>query len=145
MEVVQVGRLGTIFAWSTGGSACQSDEWRKFHHDEWNTGAYGTDTRRPSRIGDLGGARTGDDVTLTWTAVGDDTVCGRAATYELRGSSTPITGRSFGRATPIQAPAPSAAGAAETVTFAGGDLRYFASRALDEAGNVGPLSFVHVP
>ena len=145
VEVVQVGRLGTIFVWSTGGSACQSDQWRKFHHDEWNTGAYGTDTRRPNRIGDLGGARGGDDVTLTWTAVGDDTVCGQATTYELRGSSRPITGRSFGRATPIQAPAPSPAGAAETVTFAGGDLRYFAIRAVDEAGNVGPLSFVHIP
>ena len=34
--------------WDTDQPACgTNDEWWTSRHDEWNTGAYGTDTRPP--------------------------------------------------------------------------------------------------
>ena len=34
--------------WDTNQPACGgNDEWWTIRHDEWNTGAYGTDTRPP--------------------------------------------------------------------------------------------------
>lgn len=60
IEVVQTTRMGYLFAWRTGGATCQDDEWRKYRHDEWNTGTYGTDTRRPARIDDLRVSKVGN-------------------------------------------------------------------------------------
>src|SRR5206468_1776360 len=48
VEVVQTTRLGELFVWRTAGATCQADQWRKFRHDEWNTGSFGADTRRPA-------------------------------------------------------------------------------------------------
>jgi len=68
---VQTTRLGTLFVWQTAGATCQPDQWRKFRHDEWNTGTYGADTRRPARIDDLRFSISGTSAKLTWTAPGD--------------------------------------------------------------------------
>src|SRR4029077_12413392 len=114
---VQPTRLGTLFVWQTGGATCQTDQWRKFRHDEWNTGTYGADTRRPARIEDLLLSTSSSSTTLTWTAVGDDGKCGTANCYELRAPSTPITRANFGSATPIAIPPPAAAGSHETRTI----------------------------
>ena len=143
VEVVQTTRLGTLFVWKTAGGACQTDQWRKFRHDEWNTGTFGKDTRRPARITDLGAAGGAGTVTLSWTAVGDDGRCGTAASYDLRASATPITRANFASTTPVGIAPPAAAGAAESRTFAppAGTL-FFALRAIDEAGNAGPIATV---
>ncbi|HEX9504968.1 MAG TPA: S8 family serine peptidase, partial [Acidimicrobiia bacterium] len=138
VDVVQPTRLGTLFVWQTAGATCQADQWRKFRHDEWNTGTYGADTRRPARIEDLLVSTSGSSVTLTWTAVGDDGKCGTAAAYDLRASATPITRANFASATPISVAPPAAAGTPETrtVTPPTGAL-FFALRAVDAAGNRG--------
>src|SRR5262249_60827121 len=100
--VVQLTRLGMLFVWDTPGKACQPDQWRKFRHDEWNSGTYGADTRRPARIDDLRVSTRRRDVRLAWTAVGDDARCGTAARYELRASATPIADMNdFERATAL--------------------------------------------
>jgi hypothetical protein len=145
VEVVQTTRMGYVFAWETGGSTCQRDEWRKFHHDEWNTGTYGTDTRRPSRIDDLRASRRGEGLILRWTASGDDGGCGRAAAYQVRISSDRIDGRSFHLARAVRVGRPSRAGASESVAFAlPGWARYVAVRAVDEARNAGQLTVIRL-
>ncbi|TMB58958.1 MAG: hypothetical protein E6J56_01335, partial [Deltaproteobacteria bacterium] len=143
VEVVQTTRLGTLFVWKTAGGTCQTDQWRKFRHDEWNSGTYGKDTRRPARITDLRAASGVGTVTLSWTAVGDDGRCGTATSYDVRAASTPITRASFASATHVGVAPPAAAGAAESRTFAppGGAL-FYAVRAIDEAGNAGPIATV---
>ncbi len=140
VEVVQTTRLGGVFAWSTPGAVCQSDEWRKFRHDEWNSGTYAADTRRPDIIEDLVGSRIAGKITLTWTAPGDDGPCGAAARYEARASSQPITTANFSQATPIaNEPNPVATGTAESFTFNPPQgTRFFALRAIDERGNAAP-------
>ena len=143
VDLVQTTRLGTVFVWQTAGATCQADQWRKFRHDEWNTGTYGADTRRPARIVDLALSGSGGSVTLDWTAVGDDGRCGTATTYELRASSNPITTANFSSATPITIDPPAAAGTPEsrTVTPPSGAL-FYALRAIDEVGNAGPIAVV---
>jgi len=138
---VQTTRLGTLFVWQTAGATCQPDQWRKFRHDEWNTGTYGADTRRPARIDDLRFSISGTSAKLTWTAPGDDGRCGTASAYELRASATPITRANFASATPIAIAPPAAAGTAETRTFTppAGTL-FYALRAVDEVGNRGPIA-----
>jgi len=143
VEVVQTTRMGYVFAWGTGGQTCQRDEWRKFHHDEWNTGTYGTDTRRPARIDDLRATRSGDRVTLRWTAPGDDGVCGRAVAYQVRVSAGPIDGRSFQQARAVRVGRPGPAGAPQVLTFTlPRGARYVAVRAVDEARNAGHLTAI---
>jgi subtilisin family serine protease len=143
VDVVQTTRMGYVFAWSTGGGVCQPDEWRKFRHDEWNTGTYGTDTRRPARIDDLRVARLGDRVTLRWTAPGDDGDCGRAAAYQVRVSSGPIDASGFGLSLKIAGGEPGAAGSEEALTFTLPEwARFVAIRAVDDVRNVGHLTIV---
>jgi subtilisin family serine protease len=143
LEVVQTTRMGYVFAWTTEGVTCQREEWRKFHHDEWNTGTYGTDTRRPARIDDVSASRIGDRMTLRWTAPGDDGDCGRASAYQVRLSDQRIDGRNFGSARSVVVGLPDVAGSSEALTFRLPDwARYVAIRAIDEARNVGHLTLV---
>ncbi len=85
-------------------------------------------------------------VGLTWTAPGDDGGVGRAASYDVRYSTTSITLANW--ATRTQAagePAPQLAGSAESFTVPGlspGTLYYFAVRTTDDRGNVSGLSNV---
>ena len=145
LEVVQTTRLGDLHVWSTAGDACQPDQWRKFRHDEWNTGTYGTDTRRPARIMDLQGTRDGDLVHLGWTAPGDDGACGTAATYELRAAAAPIDRTSFAQATVVVLDPPAAAGTVESAAVGvPAGTRFVALRAVDEAGNAGPLAVLAI-
>src|SRR5581483_4363403 len=76
--------------------------------------------------------------TLRWTAPGDDLMCGTASSYEVVTSPSPITAQSFASATPLGgAPAPAAAGTAQSFALAAGAEQYVAIRAVDEQGNVG--------
>jgi hypothetical protein len=143
VDVVQTTRLGTLFVWKTSGATCQTDQWRKFRHDEWNTGTYGADTRRPARIDDLTLTSAGGSATLRWTAVGDDARCGTATSYELRAASTPITRTNFASATlvPIAPPAPAGTAESRMITPPTG-ASFFALRTVDEVGNAGPLASI---
>ena len=78
-------------------------------------------------------------VTLYWTAPGDDGHTGRATTYEMRWSSSPITNSNVHLAPRfIGLSQPSMAGQRDsmrvTVPVTGGPL-FFALRTADEAGN----------
>ena len=81
VDVVQTTRLGELFVWRTAGATCQADQRRTFPCSTRRDGTSATDTRRPACILDL---RACGNVTLRWTAVGDDGRCGTATAYELR-------------------------------------------------------------
>lgn len=87
-----------------------------------------------------------DDVTLVWTAPGDDGHLGTASVYEMRFSESPITTANWGQASLVPGlPAPQVAGTRQSVTVQGlthGVSYYFAMRTQDNAGNWSPLSNV---
>ncbi len=105
------------------------------------------DETPPGGVSDLAVTETGSShARIGWTATGDDGATGRAATYEIRYSSSPITDlTSFLAGTPASSPDPQTAGSAETLEIGGLAFNtgyYFALRVFDEFGNVGPLSNV---
>jgi hypothetical protein len=85
------------------------------------------------------------EVNLTWTAPGDDGSTGQAASYDIRYSTSPITSGNFGSATAVSSPpVPGPSGSSEglTVTLRGGATYSFALKAIDDGGNLAPLSNV---
>jgi len=104
------------------------------------------DTDAPGRIEDLQATASpgGWNVRLDWTATGDDGPTGSATTYVLRFSPSEITADNNSSASLIPLSlVPHVAGTPETYTIAmpsPGAQYYFALQAIDEAGNLGPLS-----
>jgi hypothetical protein len=91
LEVAQITREGFSFLWDSPQPACgTNDQWWTSRHDEWNTGAHGTDTRPPGSPRSLAAARSGGTVSLTWTAPGDDWLCGGARRFRVLTSASPI-------------------------------------------------------
>lgn len=93
-------------------------------------------------------ARAQTQVTLAWTAPGDDGNLGTATVYDMRYSTSPITSGNWSSATPVPGvPAPLQAGTRQSVGVSGlveGTTYYFAIRTQDDAGNWSPLSNVLV-
>jgi hypothetical protein len=141
-DVAAATREGYLHLWQTGGNGCagNSEAWH-WHQDDRNTGHYGTDTRPPSAIADLATSQQGGNDVLSFTAVGDNWKCGTAASYQVFRSSTPITQDNLSQATlqpNSQAPGPP--GTHESITVpSGGGQTYYAVRAVDAAGNLGPI------
>jgi hypothetical protein len=137
-RLADITREGFLFQWSTNAPACQS-EWPGFRHDQQHSGNYDRDGTPP-------GAATGLRVTgntLRFTAPGDDGLCGTVAgRYEVAVADAPITARTFAQARRVTTgvPKPSPSGTAQTVKLPAG--RYVAIRAVDDAGNVGPLATI---
>lgn len=110
-------------------------------------GGGGADTEAPSAIDDLATVdRQATRIRLSWTAPGDDGASGQATTYLLRRrTGGAITNESeWAQATAVPSPpTPHSAGTQELFWVSGlsaGTTYGFAVRAVDEAGNVGPLS-----
>ena len=104
------------------------------------------DVTRPAAASVAVSAVTDTTATLAWTAVGDDSLTGTAASYEARYSTAPITAANFSSATAITGlPVPAVAGTAQSVVAHGLSRQvtyYFALRTIDEAGNPSALSNV---
>ncbi|MEK7216166.1 MAG: fibronectin type III domain-containing protein, partial [Chloroflexota bacterium] len=100
----------------------------------------------PGQITNLAVAAVfGGSMTLNWTATGDDGDSGTASAYDLRLAIYPILSTtSFNAATKITGlPTPLPAGNAESFILSGlqSDSTYYVCiRAVDETGNIGPLS-----
>ncbi len=92
LDVSAVTREGWSFLWGTGVDACDDSnaEWWTFHHDEFNSNNYGTDSRPPATARNLALSRTPTGFNLSWVAPGDDWLCGSPAGYEIRVASDPI-------------------------------------------------------
>jgi hypothetical protein len=106
------------------------------------------DTNAPSAVTDLDAIADPNNLTLYWTAPGDDGSNGVAKAYDLRYSPTPITEENWSSATSTNWPGwkPLAGGGQENRNMYGvfppGTTWYFAIKASDEAGNTGRLSNV---
>ncbi|XP_053326282.1 calcium-activated chloride channel regulator 1-like [Spea bombifrons] len=108
------------------------------------------DVFKPGRITDLDATVEGNQVTLSWTATGDDMDDGTAARYELRLSPDPqelLTNFSMASAVNISSLTPQPAGSEEIFTFTlediavtNGTVIYFALIAFDEADQKSDLS-----
>ena len=101
----------------------------------------------PAPITDLSAAAVvADQVTLSWTATGDDGQRGTATAYDLRYARERITPQTWAQATAIAGvPAPGPAGSTETFRVPGLDpdsTYYFAVIAQDERGQRSVLSNV---
>jgi hypothetical protein len=116
-----------VLAYKTGAPACSPGSWPRFHHDDANSGDYSRDATPPGKPYDavLAGR------TLTFTAPGDDLLCGRATRYEVTEDGTPAGG----------VPAPADAGTRQALTLAAG-VKRVTIRAVDEQGNAGPALVV---
>ena len=101
----------------------------------------------PAHLCDLAVTDAGPNDILTFTAPGYDWNNGTAAKYELRRSSQPITQDNFASASAVDAGrAPKVAGSRETLTIphvAG--MGFYAIRAIDAAGNIGPVQVLSGP
>jgi hypothetical protein len=105
LEVVASTREGRLFVWKTTGDECGAIPWRRWHHDEWGSGNYGTDARPPASLqsGDAYVTPTGpSSLRIDLTRIpGNDLYCGNA-TFDVRIASAPITDEStFATAHPL--------------------------------------------
>jgi hypothetical protein len=142
LEVAGLTREGFGFLWDTGRPACgTNDEWWTSRHDEWNTGAYGTDSRPPGTPTGLTAAKAGSQVKLSWTAPGGDWMCGSAKSYRVIASGNPIVHPRDG--SPVGT-FDAASGASRTFTPPAG-AKYAAVLYQDAAGNWGHLASVKLP
>jgi len=102
---------------------------------------------RPAPVASLAiTGMTETSAALRWTAVGDDSLTGTAASYDLRYSTAPITAANWAAATQVTGePAPLASGTTQNMTVSGLSRQthyYFAIRVTDDGGNLSALSNV---
>jgi phosphodiesterase/alkaline phosphatase D-like protein len=107
------------------------------------------DTNSPAAITDLVAvSATYSNVTLSWTAPGDDGNDGTASSYDVRYSTSPITPSNWSSASQASGePPPAPAGTPQLFTvqkLTAGRTYYFAIRTSDETNNVSPLSNIAI-
>jgi hypothetical protein len=156
LDVTTLTREGHAFSWETSQPACGgalggNNEWWTSRHDEWNTGAYGTDTRPPATPLNLHfGTVTQHVVNLVWNTPGDDWLCGDPSKYRVIGSTSPIHHPTDGTVLVPSFSAPGDAGTngSQTTQFIPNpntQYTYFAVQYKDEAGNWGHIATIHLP
>jgi len=139
--VVGATRSGYVNAYGVDAPACSPSSSPRFHHDIANSGDYERDAVAPGAVTQF--AVAGEKI--SFTAPGDDLLCGTADAYELVTAGGPIDEASFAAATPLSgAPQPVAAGGEQSFPFPAAALRWIAIRALDEQGNPGRVATLRV-
>ena len=125
VELVALTREGYLMVWDTQGRAEANTEWWHYHHDEWNTGRYGTDTRPPGVIRQAALDRRGRKI--RFTAPGDDWYAGTPAHYLYTYMPSGESGK-------VEASA--GAGRKQSLAFPAGTT-HATIQAVDDAGNLG--------
>lgn len=133
----------------TEGDACGpgNDEWPTSRHDEFNSGAYGTDARPIGTPRDLSvAAREDGGADLAMRVPGDDWLCGRASSYEVLVSDDPIEHPADGSAV-SQGDVSVDSGGPLTAGISPNDAQgqYAAILFRDDSGNWGHLASVPLP
>jgi hypothetical protein len=140
LDVAAVTREGYGFLWKTDRPACgTNDEWWTSRHDEFGSGAYGTDSRPPGTPTGLTATRS----TLTWKAPGGDWMCGSAKRYRVLVSSKPIVHPTDGTVLGTFDASGGVGSSASQKLPAG--AKYAAVLYQDAAGNWGHLASVRLP
>jgi len=144
VDVAEMTREGYLHLWRTPGKTSADNQAWHWHQDDRNTGHYGTDTRPPAAIADLAATCATSGDRLTFTAPGDDWHSGTAAAYQVFRAAAPITQDTLAAATVMSvSQKPQPAGSAEAITLADAPGQCnFAVRAIDTAGNIGPVRVV---
>ncbi len=132
------------FAMKTGDDV---PNWSLISNVVSKTTATAPDTIRPFAVGNVSvSAVTDSTALLTWTATGDDSLSGTATSYDIRYSTSPITGANWATATQASGePAPTASGTTQTYTVHSLSRQvtyYFAMKVTDDAANTSALSNV---
>ena len=142
VEVVTGTREGWVHAWKTPGLASGNGEAWHWHLNDRNTGHYGDDTRPPAGIRGVKIRRSAKRVKISFLAPGDDWNDGTAASYEVLTLRRPLTQAPARAARRIKVRlTPAKPGTRQSVTVKRPrGVRYFAIRAIDDAGNIGPIS-----
>ncbi len=141
------GSTDTISATTTTST---SEEQKDSTFTSQETGGSGSGTNdiiAPAAITNLSASNpTTSSIRLSWTATGDDSKDGTAASYDVRYSTSPISESNWSSSTQVSGePTPSVTGSSESMTVSGlspGVTYYFAIKAIDEAGNASGLSNV---
>ncbi len=126
-------------------AADESGNWSVLSNMVTKTTGAVPDTVRPAAASIAVIAVTDTSATLSWAAVGDDSLSGTAASYQVRYSTAPITLANFAGATAVTPPTPATPGTGQGVVVRGLSRQvtyYFVLRTVDEAGNVSALSNV---
>jgi hypothetical protein len=140
LEVAGLTREGYGFLWDTDRPACgTNDEWWTSRHDEFGSGAYGTDSRPPGAPTGLTAAHS----TLSWKAPGGDWMCGTAKRYRVITSSKPIVHPTDGTVLGTFDASGGVGTSASQKVPAG--AKYAAVLYQDAAGNWGHLASVKLP
>jgi hypothetical protein len=139
--VFNLTRSGYINAYETTAAPCSAASSPRFHHDNANSGDSRRDAVLPGRPTEA--TLTAADAGVAFRAPGDDLLCGKADSYEIRTSDDPIDESNFDSATTLPgAPDPTDPGIAQSYAFPAGALRYVAIRAVDDQGNVGRVAVI---
>ncbi|MEO7868873.1 MAG: FlgD immunoglobulin-like domain containing protein [Candidatus Eisenbacteria bacterium] len=108
------------------------------------SGTTAADTERPAPLSVSVSTATNSTVTLTWAAVGDDSLTGTAAAYDVRWSTTAITEGNWTSANAANGePAPAASGAVQNFVVTALDRNvdlYFAVKVRDDANQWSAIS-----
>ena len=138
-RMAAITREGYLFEWDQPDiPECQS-EWPSYRHDQQQSGNYDRDGTPPGPLRDGVATDTGE---IQFEDTGDDGRCGTADHYEIVTSTAPVTPENFAQATPVtDSTTPGTAGTRTSLSLAGTD-RYVAIRAVDEAGNLGPMILI---
>jgi hypothetical protein len=146
-RIADITREGYLFQWNAPNLPQCQTEWPSFRHDPQQTGNYDKDGTPPGAPTGLKATRSGDSVSLTWKAPGDDWQCGRASKVRIVASDQPINDANA--ATELlrydNARDP---GQADSRTFSDAELgnaKYAAVLYQDDAGNWGHLRRVALP
>lgn len=137
VEVVVATREGYVRVFRTPGLSGGNAEAWHWHLNDWNTGLYGDDTRPPAGVARIRVRGR----TLSFRAPGDDWHHGRAVRYEVFRSPKRITQSNLRHAKRVNVTIPAADGGTRIearLPKTRGRWRY-AVRAVDDAGNIGPL------
>jgi hypothetical protein len=104
------------------------------------------DTQRPAPLAINISSISDSTATVSWVAVGDDSLTGTATSYDVRYFTSPITAANWAIATQASnEPSPSPSGASQSFMVRGLSRQvtyYFAVKVTDDAGNVSALSNV---
>jgi hypothetical protein len=136
-EVAVATREGYVRLYRSSGKPAGNDDAWHWHLNDWNTGHHGDDTRPPAGVSRMF-VRKG---VLTFRAPGDDWHHGKAARFEVFRARGRVTQSTLRRAKRVKVTIPPVSGNDRVrvrLPRVKGKWRY-AVRAIDDAGNVGPL------
>ncbi|MBI1797100.1 MAG: fibronectin type III domain-containing protein [Candidatus Eisenbacteria bacterium] len=146
-STVVTGLQPTTTYWFAMKTADEVPNWSGISNIISRTTLAAPDTIRPAQIANVSvTGMTETSATLSWAAVGDDSLTGNATSYDIRWSRSPITAANWASATTTTgAPTPGAPGTTQTFAVIGLTRQttyYFAIKAIDDAGNPSALSNV---